>query len=222
MSDAHAGDAPGRSTAEPAREPKDLKRRDRLFGPTLVLGLVGAALLAVAGHRDWLSFSTGAAQEGTLGIFLDAHPGLAQAPLAGAMGLVALAAWGALLVTRGRWRRAAALLGIIAPVAALGAWAQAAAEMQDKVADRVDSYGFGSDVALSWTPWFHLALVGAVLTLLASAVAVVRVTRWPAMGTRYDNPAARAEAEAQAASEDLTQMDPTDLWKALDRGQDPT
>ena len=179
-------------------------------------------MLAVAGHRDWLSFSTSEAQEGTLGIFLDAHPGLAQAPLAGAMGLVALAAWGVLLVTRGRWRRVAALLGLVAPVVALVAWAQSLGDLRDRVMTRVEDYGFAGEVSLGWTPSFHVALAGAELTLLASAVALVRVGRWPAMGTRYDNPAARAEAEARGGAQDPAEMDPTELWKALDRGQDPT
>jgi hypothetical protein len=54
--------------------------------------------------------------------------------------------------------------------------------------------------------------VGTLLTALALVVAVRRARTWPALGSRYDAPGARAAAPAGEQ----------DLWRALDEGHDPT
>ncbi len=54
--------------------------------------------------------------------------------------------------------------------------------------------------------------MGALLTALALVVAVRRARTWPALGSRYDAPAARAAAP----------VTDQDLWRALDEGHDPT
>jgi Tryptophan-associated transmembrane protein (Trp_oprn_chp) len=42
------------------------------------------------------------------------------------------------------------------------------------------------------------------------------VRSWPEMGSRYDAPGRRAEAEDPARMEEI------DLWRAIDEGRDPT
>ena len=76
----------------------------------------------------------------------------------------------------------------------------------------IDSGGTGDTFTSSLTGWYYACAVGAVLTLAAFLVAVVAAPRWPAMGSRYDAPAARS---AQPRTEQ-------DLWRALDEGHDPT
>jgi hypothetical protein len=61
--------------------------------------LVGSGLCALAGAKPW------AAPDGRPGSALVYATG-GHVPLAGALGLVALATWGVVLVTRGRIRRA--------------------------------------------------------------------------------------------------------------------
>jgi uncharacterized membrane protein (TIGR02234 family) len=73
--------------------------------------------------------------------------------------------------------------------------------------------GVGSADA-SPTGWYVIAAVSGVLSLGVLAVAWRRAPRWPTMSSRYDAP--RHATAAAATSE------PTQLWKALDEGVDPT
>jgi uncharacterized membrane protein (TIGR02234 family) len=185
--------------AEPAR--------DRSFGPTVLAGVVGAALAAVASGQDWVT-STGDAAGVTV---TAATKGSSSAPLAIALSLVALAAWGALLVLRGRARRVVAVLGVLASAGALvTVLVSAGRSRTDAVAAAVAHGASGSSVDTSLTGWYVVAAVVSLVCLAAFVVAVLRCPRWPAMGTRYDAPASRPAATDQ------------DLWRAIDEGHDPT
>jgi uncharacterized membrane protein (TIGR02234 family) len=184
--------------------------RDRSFGPVALGGLTAATLAAVASAQDWAS-ATG----DDAGVSLSAGAdGADTAPLALALALVALAAWGVLLVVRGRARRLVAVVGTLAAAGVVAAVVSAFAGAQDDAVEAVQAAGATSDTfTASLTGWYWVALVAAVLSTVALAVAVARAPRWPAMGSRYDNPAA-ARTEGPRADEDL--------WTALDEGRDPT
>jgi uncharacterized membrane protein (TIGR02234 family) len=181
----------------------------RSFAPTVLLGLAAATMTAVAAGRDWATASGRAA-----GVAVAAAvKGSSSAPLAVALGLVALAAWGVVLVVRGRPRRAAALLGALAAAGVLATTvATFGRAKDDAVRAVVAKGGTGHSFASSLTGWYYLCGVAAALTLASFAVAVVAAPRWPAMGSRYDAPAARA-------AEPPTEQD---MWRALDDGHDPT
>lgn len=183
--------------------------RDRTFGPTVLLGLAGAALTAVAGTREWAHASGDAA-----GIRVQAAvKGSETAPLVATLALVALAAWGVVLVVRGTMRRVVAAVGFLACVGALASVVDAFDGAQDDAVTAVfDKGATGDVVAASLGGWYYAAGIGAGLTLLAFVVAVVRSPRWPAMGSKYDAPSARAESPATDE----------DMWRALDEGRDPT
>jgi uncharacterized membrane protein (TIGR02234 family) len=135
------------------------------------------------------------------------------APLALALALVALAAWGVLLVLRGRARRLVAVVGALAAAGVLAAVVSAFGSAQDAAVSAVQAAGATGDAfASSLTAWYWIAGAGAALSLAMLAVAVARAPRWPAMGSRYDAPAARETSPATTE----------DLWKALDEGHDPT
>ncbi|WP_162908031.1 Trp biosynthesis-associated membrane protein [Allorhizocola rhizosphaerae] len=51
------------------------------------------------------------------------------------------------------------------------------------------------------------AIVGGVLAVIGGSIAVVASPGWPVMGPRYERP---------------VKEENTDLWAALDRGEDPT
>ena len=186
-----------------------VRPRDRSFGPTVLLGLAGATLAAVAGTRDWVTASGDAA-----GINVDAAvKGSESAPLVAALALVALAAWGAVLVLRGRVRRIVSVVGVLASVGALAAVIDAYAGAQNDATDAVmDKEATGDVLVASLTAWYYLADVGALIAALAFVVAVRKAPAWPAMGSRYDAPGARA---------DTPEAD-EDMWRALDEGRDPT
>jgi uncharacterized membrane protein (TIGR02234 family) len=183
--------------------------RDRSFGRAVLAGLGGAALASVAAGRDWAS----AAGE-SAGVKVHASvAGSDAAPLVLALALVTLAAWGVVLVLRGRARQVVAAVGLVAAVGALVALVDAFDAAQDAAVAAVMARGGSGDTfAASLTGWYWATGVGALLTALALLVAVRRARTWPALGSRYDAPGARAAAPATDQ----------DLWRALDEGHDPT
>jgi uncharacterized membrane protein (TIGR02234 family) len=182
--------------------------RDRTFAPTVLVGLGAAALTAVASAQEWLRTTGDAA-----GVQVSATvSGTETAPLALALALVALAAWGVLLVLRGRARRVVAVIGALAAAGVLVTLVAGRYEMQDDGLAAVEAKGTTGHVFVgTLTAWYWTTGAAALLTLVALVVAVVRSPRWPAMGSRYDAPGARRETDTE-----------DDLWRALDRGDDPT
>jgi hypothetical protein len=189
-------------------KPAGARTRDRTFGPAVAAGLVGTALAAVAGSRDWASARADAA-----GIRVEASvTGAESQPLVPALALVALAAWGVVLVTRGRVRRGVSAVGLLASVGSLVGVVLGFGAAQEDAQEAAVARGATGDVfATSLSPWYYLAAAGALLAAAAFAVAVARSPRWPAMGTKYDAPSGRS-----------TPPDDEDMWRALDEGRDPT
>lgn len=195
------------------------------FGPIVLLGLGSAALAAVAGNKPWI-------EVGPPGGECEIHvaPGVSfstieqGAPLAGALGLVLLAAWGVLLVTRARTRR---VVGVLAVLAAAGFLATAAAarsflkeaareEGRERIGTMPEGCGFVT-VHMN-NSWWLVALAAGLLAVVASVLAVVLCRSWPEMGSKYDAPSAGTPATAVP----LEQQSSADLWKSLDAGHDPT
>jgi uncharacterized membrane protein (TIGR02234 family) len=182
----------------------------RTFGPVVLLGLASAGLAAVAGNRPWAGWSAQSRSESSL---LSLTGGdTATVPLAGALALVLLACWGVLLVTRGRVRRAIAVLGLVVSAvmvatAVLGYRSATSGLRSDLAEAGVE------DPSVQSVAWYWVFLACALVSVAATAAAVRLVPAWPEMGSRYDAPGATA-----------TRRDETDLdlWKALDDGRDPT
>jgi uncharacterized membrane protein (TIGR02234 family) len=177
----------------------------RWFGPAVLGGLAGSALAALAGTKPWAAPDHGA------GTVLADHSG-GHVPLAGALGLVALACWGVVLVTRAPVRRAVAALGALVAVGLLVTTVLGRSTALDSARSATVDLGT-RDTAVHVTGWWWAAFVAALLALAASALAVRFCRAWPEMGSRYDAPAARPRAE---------DLDQVDLWHAIDQGHDPT
>lgn len=193
----------------------------RAFGPVVLLGLAGSGFAAVAGHKAMLSIP-----EATLtaagGLAPSVQERSVEFPLAGALALVALAAWGVLLVTRGIVRRGAAVLALAAAVGIIvvvvvGGFVQD----EDAAADLATRLGLNlATVDVERTTWLWVALGCSLVALLAAGAAVRLVSSWPEMGSRYDAPTGAAAAAAPA--QDSADQSNLDLWKSLDEGHDPT
>ena len=184
-----------------------MRDRRRTFGPVVLLGLLGGGLLAIAGNKP------AAEADATSGfVTYDAHM-----PLVTALGLVVLACWGVVLVTRGRVRRAVAVLGVLGSAGALAATLAAWSQVPDQLRDELVGVGV-SDAGIGHTAWWWLALLGSVLSVAATVLAVLLTPAWPEMGSRYDAPATAAAAPEQPPEEQSS----LDLWKAMDEGRDPT
>ena len=169
------------------------------------LGLASAALSAVASAKAW--FRLASDSQAIAGV--PPSEKTIDMPLALALSLVVLAGWGAVLVSRGIWRRVLVAIAIVAAAGVLACVATAPFVLPDDLRDGLGQSGAGLGVRP--TGWFVTAAVAAVVGVAVLAVAWRRAPQWPAMSSRYDAPAARSTGD-----------DDTDLWKALDRGDDPT
>jgi hypothetical protein len=175
------------------------------FAPTVVLGLMTAALAAVASAKAWFRLASES----------PALPGVPPSertidmPLALALSLVVLAGWGAVLVSRGRVRRVLAAVSLLAALGLVACVATAPFMLPDELRDALGPAG--ADLGVQPTGWFVTTAVASLLSLATLVAAWRLAPRWPTMSSRYDAPAARA-----------TEPDETDLWKALDAGHDPT
>jgi uncharacterized membrane protein (TIGR02234 family) len=194
------------------------RQRDAWFAPTVLVGLATAALTAVAATRDWARASSDAA-----GIPVHATvSGADAAPLAAALALVALASWGVVLVLRGQARRAVSTVGLLAALGVLGA-VVAAFDGAQQAAVGATLAQAGTErtadvAATALTGWYYVTGAGALLQAACLAVAWLRSPRWPAMGSRYDAPAAGRPTPSTAAPPRTQE----EMWRALDEGRDPT
>jgi hypothetical protein len=177
----------------------------RTFAPVVLLGLASAGLAAVAGNRDW------AVVEGDQALVTSTDAG--KMPLAGALALVVLAAWGVLLVTRGAVRRLVAVLGLLAALGVIAVVVVGFGDAPDNLRRAVAQLAYGEDVSVSRSGWYWAALLAALASVATTAVAVALVRAWPEMGGRYDAP---GSTPPKGENTDL------DLWRALDEGRDPT
>jgi uncharacterized membrane protein (TIGR02234 family) len=186
----------------------------RTFAPVVLLGLGTAALAAVASAKPWRGVSgpVGAPTDSSM-TTLDTGT---HYPLASAVSLVLLAAWGVLLVTRGRVRRVFAVLALVAAVGLVVTVLTAYVTMPDAVEGGVGRLSGRAARDSGFTGWFWTAAVASVLAVLPAALAVRLVPTWPEMGSRYDAPGSAAAAGPAEVESDL------DLWHALDEGRDPT
>jgi uncharacterized membrane protein (TIGR02234 family) len=178
-------------------------RRSRSFGPTVLTGLAGAAVATAAATRVWAEATTR-----ETGLRTVAAEGADVAPAVLPLALVALAVWGTVLVLRRRGRRVVAVLGVLAAGAA-GVTALLAAPTSADVAREL--LGDAGQVSTTTTAWPYLAVAGCLVSALASVVTFLQAPRWPEMSSRYDAPGDGPPGTTT-----------TDMWKALDAGQDPT
>ena len=175
------------------------------FGPTVTAGLAGAALAAWAGSNEWVKVTAPAQMPADLN----------DSPATTGLALVALAAWGVVLVTRGLVRRLVAALAGLAGIGVVVSFFGHAGI--DALGRAIDSKVVWGETEHTTTPWPYLALLGAVLTVAAAVVAVRQAPSWPEMGRKYDAPAA-----SRPERKPLEEQSTIDVWKTLDEGLDPT
>ncbi|AXK36023.1 TIGR02234 family membrane protein [Streptomyces armeniacus] len=210
----------------PATTPRPSRAPRRALACALLTGALGAAVVLVAAGQVW-SESTASFADGTLP--LEAEGGDISG-LPSALALVGLAALVAVFAVRRAVRFAVAgLLALCGAgtvvTAVLGANDTAA--LQDKAAQAsgLASSGIGD---VTHSVWPYLSAAGGVLLLVAGALALRYGRDWPSMAGsgRYERtPRAsrtRSRAGGRAAAPPVDPDRPEDLWKALDRGEDPT
>ncbi|MEU5428686.1 TIGR02234 family membrane protein [Streptomyces olivoreticuli] len=206
-----------RPQAEPA--PRAGGARRHSVGAALLFGAAGAALVLLAGGRTWAE-GTAAADIAQSAVSKQVT-GQDINGLPGALAVVGLATLVAVFAVRGVWRTVVAAVlalcgaGIVAGAATgafdTGALEEKAAKAQGLTSSAVDH--------VSHTPWPWVALTGGVLLLLAGLLALRHGQHWPTMSGRYERDGTPRPRRARTAPDPER---PEELWKALDRGEDPT
>ncbi|MFI1163777.1 TIGR02234 family membrane protein [Streptomyces sp. NPDC020801] len=201
---------PRSEAAAPARSGR------RSLAVALLCGALGAAVALLATRQRWA--------EGTATVAGGAFPLTAKGSevtgVPAALAIVGLAALVAVFAVRRSGRLLVALL-----LALSGAGTVAAAlfgvsdsSALDEKAARASGDTAATASALSHTGWPYVAAVGGALILLAGLLALRYGRLWPAMSGRYE----RSGAPRSRAPRPVDPDRPEDLWKALDRGEDPT
>ncbi|MEW2073337.1 TIGR02234 family membrane protein [Streptomyces sp. NPDC017966] len=202
----------------PRSEAAGSARSGRLsLAVALLCGALGAAVALLATRQQW--------SEGTATVAGGAFPLTAKGSdvtgVPAALAVVGLAALVAVFAVRRAGRLAvAALLALsgAGTVAAALLGASDSGALDEKAAQASGDTSATVD-ALSHTAWPYVAAVGGVLLLLAGLLALRYGRLWPAMSGRYERGGTpRPRRKPVAVDPDR----PEDLWKALDRGEDPT
>lgn len=176
-----------------------------------VLGGAGAAIVVGFAGRSWATVTERGNGLETLNQHLS---GRSLSGVIAALGWAGLAGIAALLATRG-WARVVvgvllAAFGVIVAIASPAAVRHA--HVVTIAGDKSNLARLGGELAVHVSAWWVLSLAGGVLLAASGLLTAVRGRRWPGMSSRYERP-----GPARPATDD-----PASLWKALDRGDDPT
>ncbi|SEQ42668.1 trp region conserved hypothetical membrane protein [Streptomyces sp. yr375] len=189
----------------------------RSLALALLCGALGAAVALLATRQRW---SAGTATVAGGDFPLTAR-GSDVTGLPAALAIVGLAALVAVFAVRRAGRFAVSALltlsgaGIIA-AALLGATDGSALDEQAAKASGDTSATVAS---FTHTAWPYAAAAGGALILLAGLLALRYGRQWPAMSGRYERD---GTPRPRRAPKPVDPDRPEDMWKALDRGEDPT
>jgi uncharacterized membrane protein (TIGR02234 family) len=211
-------------------------RREYALG--LALGTAGAGLVLLSVRQGWARVAAPAPPP--LPARVVPVSGQALVPLAGALGVAALAALAAVIATGGLARRLAGLLvagfgAVIAvtvslPLAAASVLAAAPVTAASQAGSATAGGPAGSapgavpgaaapgitaagHVMMTAGLWRPAAAAGALVIVAAGLLVAWRGPCWPVMSTRYQRPAQAGHRPA---------ADSAALWDALSGGADPT
>ncbi|GGK57645.1 TIGR02234 family membrane protein [Streptomyces flaveus] len=189
----------------------------RSLAIALLCGALGAAVALLATRQGW--------SEGTATVAGGDFPlkatGSDVTGVPASLAIVGLAALVAVFAVRraGRFLVAGLLaLSGAGTVAAALLGASDSSALDDKAAQASGDTAATVD-SMSHTAWPYVAAAGGVLLLLAGLLALRYGRLWPAMSGRYERDGTpRPRKPRPAADPDR----PEEMWKALDRGEDPT
>jgi uncharacterized membrane protein (TIGR02234 family) len=188
------------------------------YGPTLVVGLAGAMAMTVGVAKPWV---TATARQSGLPQIEVTVSGANLAPLSGALGVVVLAAFGAVVATRGWVRRGLGVLIVLASLVVLVSALHppgATGALEDALTTKGwtgGAYDTGTAV------WRWLALVGSVASILAGLAISLYGGRWATMGAAYDAPGRPQDAVPKRQRDPVASSE-ADVWREIDEGRDPT
>ncbi|WP_199854761.1 TIGR02234 family membrane protein [Streptomyces dioscori] len=189
----------------------------RSLAVALLSGALGAALVLLATRRGW----SGGTATVAGGDFPLSASGSDVTGVPAALAIVALASLVAVFAVRRAGRFLVA--GLLA-LSGAGTIASALLGLSDSSAlDEKAAAATGDTAAtvgtMTHTGWPYVAAVGGLLLLLAGLLALRYGRLWPTMSGRYERDGTPRVRRARAP---VDPDRPEEIWKALDRGEDPT
>jgi uncharacterized membrane protein (TIGR02234 family) len=215
----------------------------REYTYALLVGAVGAVVVLFAVREQWAQ-----------AVFTPQKPlttevvnvsGTDLVPLAGGLGLAALAGLVAVLATRGWVRRAVGVLlalfgagagaAVLTTVTAQTVLSVAAGKVASPESAALSGAagsttggssggsalvvtGSAGHAIMTGAPWQAAVIIGALLVFAAGVATALRGQDWPVMSTRYDAPGAQPAGTGRPARA----ADAATMWEALNGGEDPT
>ncbi|MER7201867.1 TIGR02234 family membrane protein [Streptomyces sp. CB01635] len=189
----------------------------RSLAAALLFGALGAAVALLSSRQEWASGS--ATVPG--GSFPLTAKGSDVTGVPAALAIVGLAALVAVFAVRRAGRMlVAGLLALSGAGAVLAAvlGATDSAALDEKAAE-VSGNTAATIGSLGHTVWPYVGAAGGALILLAGLLALRFGRSWPSMGGRYERD---GTPRPRKAARPVDPERPEELWKALDRGEDPT
>ncbi|GGW67881.1 membrane protein [Streptomyces lucensis JCM 4490] len=201
---------PRSEAAAPARSGR------RSLAVALLCGALGAAVTLLATRQRW---AQGTATVAGGGFPLTAK-GSDVTGVPAALAIVGLAALVAVFAVRRAGRLLVAGLLALSGVGVVAAALVAASDgsVLDEKAAQASGDTSATVGALTHTGWPYVAVAGGALILLAGLLALRYGSLWPAMSGRYERGADRPRRRSRPVDPER----PEEMWKALDRGEDPT
>ncbi|MFJ9177884.1 TIGR02234 family membrane protein [Streptomyces sp. NPDC102360] len=207
---------PRTDAAESAESAASSSNGRRSLAVALLCGAAGAAIALLASRQEWCS-GVAAVAGGKLPL---TAKGSDVTGVPAALAIVGLAALVAVFAVRKVGRVLVAVLLALSGAGAVAAAVLGAGDSAalDEKAAQAAGDASATIHALSNTAWPYVSAVGGALILIAGILAVVYGAAWPSMGGRYERSGAPRPRRAKAVDPER----PEELWKALDRGEDPT
>jgi uncharacterized membrane protein (TIGR02234 family) len=215
----------------------------RQYSYALLAGAVGAVLVLFAVREQWAQAVFTPQKPLTTEIVnvsgTDLVPlagGLGLAALAGLIGVIATRGWvrravGALLALFGAGAGAAVLTAVTAQSVLSAAAGKVASPESAALSGAAGSTTGGSSGAsalvvggspghavMTDAPWQVTVIIGALLIVAAGVATALRGQDWPVMSARYDAPGARPAGAGRSGRA----ADAATMWESLNGGEDPT
>ncbi|MGK5530368.1 TIGR02234 family membrane protein [Streptomyces sp. URMC 129] len=205
----------------------------RTLAVALLSGATGAAVVLISAGQTW-----GEGETAVSGAELPVTAsGSAVSGLPSALALVGLASLVAVFAVRRTGRAVVASVLALSGAGAIGAALLGSGDTEALEANAAEAMGLteAAVTGVSHTGWPWFSALGGLLLLCAGLLALSYGQQWPAMSGRYERSARRpagsrraggagtgagAGAAGAGAGEDADR--PEDIWRALDRGEDPT
>jgi uncharacterized membrane protein (TIGR02234 family) len=194
----------------------------RALAVALLSGAAGAAVVLIAAGQTW-----GEAEASASGAALPVSAsGSAVSGLPSALALVGLAALVAVFAVRRSGRVVVAAVLALSGAGAIGAALLGSGDTEALEENAAEAMGIteATVTGVSHTGWPWVSALGGLLLLCAGLLALSYGRQWPAMSGRYERAARRGPRRpaAGAAGGRVDPDRPEDIWRALDRGEDPT